>query len=122
MVCCDSTELDEEDLKAIAQHIADVQCRQLQAGVGRVLERLAVIMEASEQRCLEIERPTVIISGGGAGIVERVLQHSDLFSFADQLILSDMFRQPVSESACAFAVARLAHDRCRDDLLELTTL
>ena len=122
MVCCDSTELTEEELTSIAQHVVETQGGHLQAAICQVLGRLALVMETTEQRCLDIEKPTVIISGGGSVVVERVLQNTEAFSFADRLRLSDMFRQPVSESACAFAVARLAHDRCRDDLLELTTL
>ena len=71
---------------------------------------------------MDIEKPSVIISGSGAFVIERLLQHTKVFSVTGQLTLSDMFRHSISESACAFAVARLAHDRCRDDLLEPTTL
>jgi (4-(4-[2-(gamma-L-glutamylamino)ethyl]phenoxymethyl)furan-2-yl)methanamine synthase len=120
MVCCDSTELTDMDLEAIAQHIVDVQCDQLQKSVLQVLKHLATAMETDQQRCLGIEKPTVIVSGGGASLVERLLRHTEAYSFADRLTLSDMFHHPISESACAFAVARLAHDRCRDDLLEVT--
>ena len=122
MVCCDSTELSEGELTSIAQHVVETQCGQLQTAIRQVLGRLARVMETTEQRCLDIEKPTVILSGSGTSFVERVLQNLEGFSFAGRLTLSDMFRFPISESACAFAVARLAHDRCRDDLLELTAL
>ena len=122
MACCDSTELSEGELASIAQHIVKTQCGQLQTAICQVLGGLARVMETTEQRCLDIEKPTVILSGGGTSVVERVLQNLEGFSFAGRLTLADMFRFPISESACAFAVARLAHDRCRDDLLELTAL
>ncbi len=122
MVCCDSTELSDQDLKLIAQHVVDAQCRHLRAAISQVLDELAAVMETADQRCLDIEKPSAIISGSGASVVEHLLQHAHAFRFTDQLRLSDMFRHPISESACAFAVARLAHDRCRDDLLEPTAL
>ncbi|MEO2015090.1 MAG: hypothetical protein ABGZ53_12040, partial [Fuerstiella sp.] len=108
--------------KLIAQHVVDAQCRHLRAAISQVLDELAAVMETADQRCLDIEKPSAIISGSGASVVEHLLQHAHAFRFTDQLRLSDMFRHPISESACAFAVARLAHDRCRDDLLEPTAL
>ncbi|MCP4782282.1 MAG: H4MPT-linked C1 transfer pathway protein [Fuerstiella sp.] len=122
MVCSDSTELSGQDLKLMAEHVVDVQCRHLRAAISQVVHGLATVMEGTDQRCLDIEKPSVIISGSGAFVVEQLLQHADAFPFAERLSLSDMFRHPISESACAFAVARLAHDRCRDDLLEPAAL
>ena len=62
----------------------------------------------------------MLLSGSGAAIAQAAVELLGHSRFQDQMYLPEMFSQPISEAACAFAVARLAHDRCRDDLLEVT--
>ncbi|MCR9200388.1 MAG: hypothetical protein NXI04_17270 [Planctomycetaceae bacterium] len=112
MVCCDQTELTVEELDQMADAIVE--------------QAVALAVNALHQvrRTLASEYgdtpPAVICSGSGAFFAERVVQAFADAEFGDRLLLPQMAPDGVAESACAFAVARLAHDRCRDDLLDVT--
>jgi len=112
MVCCDQTELTTEELDQIADAIVEQAAALVVNALTQVLRTLA-----SEYGDTP---PAVICSGSGAFFAERVLQAFGAATFGDRLLLPQMAPQGVAESACAFAVARLAHDRCRDDLLDVT--
>ena len=118
MVCCDGTELSEQDLSAIASCVVEEQQNRILDSFSRVTARLAAVMEASGQRSLNDEAGVLLLSGSGAEVGKRILAAGDVTPFGEILDVRRMFHQSVSDAACAFAVARLAHDRCRDDLLE----
>lgn len=113
MICCDMTELSEEEIDGIAEAIVESAIALSVNALSRVYNRLT-------SQCAE-SRPAVIYSGSGAFFAERVATDLGADLFGERLFLPQMFHRTVSESACAFAVARLAHDRCRDDLLDVTT-
>ena len=118
MVCCDATDFAEGELEAVAAYIVEQQVQSVAAAAVRVLQHLDVAMQQEGSRSFASERPTVILSGSGSVLAERVIERIGLNQFANRMSLREMFHRPVSESACAFAVARLAHDRCQDDMLE----
>ncbi|MCA9049903.1 MAG: hypothetical protein KDA89_14305 [Planctomycetaceae bacterium] len=111
-VCCDATELSTEEIREIGEFVTERQCRQIADAVRRVTDRLSAL---TDDQTLP---PTVLISGSGAFIVDRVLDEYLPQLFSPRLKLSAMFRHSVTDCACAFAVARLAHEMCSDDLLE----
>lgn len=117
MLCCDATEISECTLGEIAGQIVAAQCSQIRDAFTKVLTLLEQNLN-EQQRSLKSERPIVLISGSGAFVAERVLDEFFAEATGDRMVLSQMFYRPIAEHACAFAVARLAHDLCRDDLLE----
>jgi len=121
LLCCDRSEVSEEELRRIADHILTQQFRQFRLAVQQVLTTLQKTMQQTEQRSLEVERPVAILSGSGAAVAAEVIKRLGAAVFQDVMFLPEMFDRPIAESACAFAVARLAHDRCRDDLLETSS-
>ena len=118
MLCCDLTEVSESELVSIAKFIADQQQLQLRTALTQVLEQLELRMQSADGRSLQVEKPTVLLSGSGSFVAERLVKEHRIDRFHEILSLSQMFSRPVADAACAFAVARLAHDVCRDDLLE----
>jgi uncharacterized hydantoinase/oxoprolinase family protein len=64
----------------------------------------------------------VILSGSGGWLAEKALSVLNDRGIASVTDLSSMFIRNVSACAPAFAVARLAAERCMDDLLPLSTL
>ncbi|MEZ6127732.1 MAG: hydantoinase/oxoprolinase family protein [Planctomycetaceae bacterium] len=120
MLCCDRSEITDEELHTIANHIVERQRKQLVEAAQQVLTQLQQIMQ-QERRSLATEKPAVILSGSGASVAKAVVAELGETLFAEQLFLPEMYHRPIAEAACAFAIARLAHDRCRDDLLETST-
>lgn len=111
MLCCDSTEVSEHELQQVAEFLAQRQQAQILTAVDRVVGGLRLQSEVSRDI-------VPILSGSGAFLGRRLLSRAAQIAMADALDLPNMFHRPVAEAACAFAVARLAHDRCRDDLLQ----
>ncbi|HCP12776.1 MAG TPA: hypothetical protein DIT89_10620, partial [Planctomycetaceae bacterium] len=64
-------------------------------------------------------RIRVLLSGSGAWLAARALEEPGDPRVIEILNLSEMFVSGVSTCAPAFAVARLAAERCWDDLLPL---
>ena len=120
MLCCDATELDANILEEIAAHVVEQQVIEVSNAVNRVLQQLDQNMMHEGGRSLTKERPTVILSGSGTVLAKLVVERVGTERFANCMNLQQMFVRPISESACAFAVARLAHDRCQDDMLEMS--
>lgn len=118
MVCCDSTEVTELELQKMAEHILQEQRQQLCNALQSVLATLSAAVKQSGDRPAKSEKPVVLFSGSGAQIAREAVELLGDTVFSTQMYLPEMFSRPISESACAFAVARLCHDRCRDDLLE----
>lgn len=116
MLCCDLTEIDPDELDAIARELAEHQLCRICSAVEQVLSALKTDAQLPEQT-----RPTILISGSGTFLAERVVDRM-ADQFDQRVTMANMFRHPIATSACAFAVARLGHDLCRDDFLEMTTL
>lgn len=119
MLCCDETEISEEELQEIAEYIATEQQQQICGALHQVLNSLEKTMLQREKRSMEVEKPVAVFCGSGAAVVQRAMELLGTARFSDRMFLPEMFERPIAEAACAFAVARLAHDRCRDDLLEV---
>jgi len=117
-ICCDATELAEDEIVELAQSAVDAQLMQLTTAAEQVLNHLEQQLVADEHRTLSIEKPSVLISGSGAFVATRLLSQLGPERFAHTLDVTTMYHRPVAEAACAFAAARLAHTLCRDDLLE----
>lgn len=113
MLCCDRTELTEQQLHHVAQHVADSQIREIAAAAENRLTYLTQLSAHAAQS------PTILVSGSGHFLATKALAMLPAGSFSQVLNLSQMFNNRTAESACAFAVARLAADRCLDDLLPL---
>lgn len=120
MLCCDRTELSDCDLKQIASWVVEQQQQQIARAFQQVWEGLEQTLQQDGRRSLSEEKPVLILSGSGAAIGRELIRAMDADRFGEQMYLPEMYRVSVSEAACAFAIARLAHDRCRDDLLETT--
>lgn len=119
-ICCDATELEEHDLHAIAEHVVDQSIARSVEALNRVYESLMILAAEEASDGDHTEQPTIILSGSGAFFADFIVAEFGLEKFGTRMALPEMFHRPVSESACAFAVARLAYDRCRDDLLDVS--
>ncbi|MGV2340420.1 MAG UNVERIFIED_CONTAM: hypothetical protein LVR18_42675 [Planctomycetaceae bacterium] len=115
-LCCDSTELELWQLRDIAEWLAERQVQLIVSGVQRQLTTLQRELTVSG-RDGQLIQP--FVSGSGSWLAERVLAASGvrLSATAD---LSGMFVRNISTCAAAFAVARLAAERCMDDLLPIS--
>ena len=110
MVCCDASELTETQLKHMAGYVSEKQVAQIAKAIRNRCDYLRTFLAA--------ERPVqVLLSGSGTWLAERALQEPGVSTFASISNLSEMFVRNVSGCAPAFAVARLAAERCLDDLL-----
>ena len=96
MLCSDRSEVTFAEAVAIAEHLSDVQAGRIAAAVNAVLNRMPT------------ECQNVVISGSGSRLAERVVAGHERLSRCPLVRLSEVFSPDVSESACAFAVARLA--------------
>lgn len=115
-MCCDSTELEMWQLREIADWLVERQVQFIVAAVRRQLITLQRELAVSGREG-ELIQP--LVSGSGSWLAERVLEASAarMLATAD---LSGMFVRNISASAAAFAVARLAAERCLDDLLPIS--
>jgi probable H4MPT-linked C1 transfer pathway protein len=116
MLCCDVTELTAQQLGATAKSIAEEQILMISRAVQNRLDFLSTMSHSSR-----IE-PAVLICGSGSWLAERVLEQMGLSRFSSVSNLSSMFVRNISDCAPAFAVARLAAERCMDDLLPVSSL
>ncbi len=99
MLCCDLTELSNEDVRRIAEHVAATQLRRLCAAADLVVSRLSS------------DCGTVLISGSGAFLARRVAAQTPRLHSAQIVSLPELLGPRVSDAACAFAVAKLAAER-----------
>lgn len=120
MLCCDRTELSDEDLQAVAEWVVEQQRQQIVRALQLVWNGLEQTLQQERSHSLAEEKPVLILSGSGAKLGLEIVRAVGSERFGEQMYLPEMYRQSVAEAACAFAVARLAHDRCRDDLLEMS--
>lgn len=111
MLCCDTTEVSETQLSHVTAYVAEQQVRQI---VSAIRNRCTYL-----QKLASNAKPHVLLSGSGAWLAERAIHDIGESSFASLSSLSEMFVRNVSSCAPAFAVARLAAERCLDDMLPL---
>jgi probable H4MPT-linked C1 transfer pathway protein len=112
-ICCDSTDLEEWQLRELADWLVEHQVQQLALGVRRQAEELErQLMVAG--RSGELLQP--LVCGSGAFLAERVITASGIRCLPPAE-LSGMFVRNISVCAAAFATARLAAERCLDDLV-----
>jgi probable H4MPT-linked C1 transfer pathway protein len=114
LLCCDLTELDEEQLVHIAAYVADQQLEQISAVIRNRCAYLRRISNAGSATKIQI-----LLSGSGSWLAEKAVVNIADSALASVSSLSDMFVRNVSSCAPAFAVARLASERCVDDLLPM---
>lgn len=95
-LCSDRDEISEEDLDLLCQFLLSVQ----ETRIGGCLEVVA--------GRLETDLRGIILSGGGTFLAERVLRESPRWCKSTWHRVNDLFTPEISESACAFAVSRLA--------------
>jgi probable H4MPT-linked C1 transfer pathway protein len=99
IICCDRSEFTEQDARAMAEHFAGAQRRQIASAIRQVL--------ASQTDRVS----NVLTSGSGSFLAETLCdEHPELRS-AKRTCLRNLFEGPISEAACAFALARLAEER-----------
>ncbi len=108
--CSDPAEINTAQILSAARQIRDSQLQTIATAISRVMGSLP-----------ESQEPLpVLISGSGSWLMQRALQHIATKRRCDIMLLSEMFRSDVSICAPAFAVARLAAERCTDVLLPLS--
>jgi len=116
LICCDRSDLSEAQLQHIARYIADQQLRTLDDAMQDRIRFVSNLAGTSP------EAVQLLLSGSGDWLSILVLRKSAHRPDQPAIRLSTMFVRNVSESACAFAVARLASERCSDDLLPVSNL
>ncbi|MBL8852056.1 MAG: hypothetical protein JNG89_20455 [Planctomycetaceae bacterium] len=99
MLCCDVSEVDTAERTVVAQAFAVAQQQRLTAAVKAVLAR-------SPQPCGQI-----IITGEGEFLAERILIRLPETERVPRVSLSRTLGDAHSQSACAYALARLARER-----------
>ncbi|MFN9719932.1 MAG: hydantoinase/oxoprolinase family protein [Planctomycetota bacterium] len=123
MLCCDGTDLSEEQLRTMAEYIASEQLNQILDAIENRLYYLQTLAaEGAGSTKSGTPAPRILISGSGAWLGEKALERIDESAVAGVCSLSNMFVRNVSDCAPAFAAARLAAERCLDDLLPLNEL
>ncbi|WP_417389011.1 hydantoinase/oxoprolinase family protein [Gimesia sp.] len=100
-VCCDITELSEEEAIKIAGWLAARQQAQITEALDQVLSRMGHVPE------------TVLISGSSVFLAKKIVQSHPVLAQAKVTNVAEIFDRSISDSACAFAVARLAAERVR---------
>ncbi|WP_299467853.1 hydantoinase/oxoprolinase family protein [uncultured Gimesia sp.] len=100
-VCCDTTELSRAEAVAMAASLAEQQQIQIREAVDQVLGRMS-------------EPPaTVLISGSAVFLAAKIVQSHPVLSRSAVTNVAEIFDGSIADSACAFAVARLAAERLR---------
>lgn len=112
MLCCDRTELTDQQITSIAEQSIQAVAERISDALSRVIQRLK--SETVDMPCL----PTLVLSGSGAEFAASAMKLTEDSRFSNVMQLSKMYHTDISSSACAFAVARLVQDRCRLDLLD----
>lgn len=98
MLCCDHTELERHDARELAAHFAGVQRQYLTQAITDVLQRMPAPCDQ------------VLVSGSGAFLAMESVSESPLAEIA-VVDLRETFTREIAESACAYALARLALER-----------
>lgn len=99
MLCCDSTEVAEDELLAMSAALFAQQKKLLLDAVDRVL--------GFDERAIE----HILLSGSGEFLGHTIADEHPALVNAVRSSLSAMLSPKLAEAACAFAVARLAVER-----------
>ncbi len=116
VVCCDRDEISDGQLEHIARHVSDRQIAQISEAINNRLRYV------SDMAGTAPEAVQLLLSGSGDWLALRALETGGWNLQQPPIQLSTMFFRNVSDAACAFAVARLAAERCLDDLLPVSDL
>ncbi len=98
-VCCDTSELTKSEVIAIASYLAEQQQKQITQALNQVLEKMDKMPT------------TVLISGSAVFLAEKIIRSHPELSQAATTNVAEIFDASISDSACAFAIARLAAER-----------
>lgn len=96
LLCRDRSELTLKEAEAIARWLSAVQRRQICMAIDQVLRGLA-------EPC-----QTLLISGTGSFLIEQIADGHPFLRGLRRIRVAECLSAPVSEAACAFAVACLA--------------
>ncbi len=99
MICCDATEVTEDELVTIAAALARAQTHSIGLSLSRVLDRLP---QPPRQ---------ILLAGEGEFVIRRALSDHDELAPAELVSLQQTLGPLHSQAACAFALARLASER-----------
>lgn len=97
-ICCDRTEVTDDELLKIAAFLADQQRSQLLAAMSRVLDRVSGPLGAA------------IVSGAGEFLARQVLQSDRRNSVIPVTSLASALSSAATDAACAYAIAMLAFE------------
>lgn len=111
IVCCDRDEISDTQLEHIAGYVGDRQRAQISEAISNRLRYV------SELAGTTVEAVQLLLSGSGDWLADQALEECDWNPQSAPVRLRTMFVRNVSEAACAFAIARLAAERCLSDLL-----
>lgn len=100
-VCCDYSEITIDEATEMAAYLAKQQQAQISHAVDQVLENMSV------------PPTTVLVSGSSVYLAEKVVRAHPVLGQASVTNVAEIFDGSISDSACAFAVARLAAERVR---------
>lgn len=115
-VCCDRDEISEGQLEQIARYVSEQQIAQIATGMAHRMQYVSNLA-GTEPKAVQL-----LLSGSGDWMAERALETCGWNLLQPPIQLRTMFFRNISEAACAFAVARLAAERCLDDLLPISEL
>ena len=113
IVCCDRDEISDLQLEQIAKYIGIQQRAQISKAISNRLRYVSGIAGTT------VDAVQLLLSGSGDWLGIRGLEGCGWNPRHDPIRLRSMFVRNVSEAACAFAVARLAAERCLYDLLPM---
>jgi probable H4MPT-linked C1 transfer pathway protein len=99
MLCCDSSELTPDEVHALADHFAELQIQQMLTDLDQVVANQAGPCQA------------VIISGSGSFLARKLIAQNEHTRDVRIVDFNNAMSVGFSESACAYAVARLAAER-----------
>lgn len=95
LLCRDRMELSLEEARAVAAFLADVQRQRITGAVDRVLSTMQTPCNS------------VLISGSGSFLAESIVGSHRTLRETEQHNLREIFTAETSESACAYALARM---------------
>lgn len=101
MVCCDRSEITPTEVSEMAAFLSRRQRITIQAAISRPRPELE-----------SFQPSTAIIGGSGSFLVRQILAEHPRTAFADIVSLDRQMSPGIAESACAFALATLAAERC----------
>ena len=116
VVCCDRDEISDVQLSFIGRHVAAQQVTQI---ASAVINRLRYVSDLAGTSPDSVQ---LLLSGSGDWLAEKAIAKCNIVPQQPPIQLRTMFVRNVTDSACAFAVARLAAERCLDDLLPVSDL